>query len=72
MRRVKVKEGSVGHDAGRIDVLVRDHIVLLDVLKVDGRLDGWDLVQLFEVVLCVVVVLDALEVGFKMLHAIMF
>ena len=58
--------GAKGDDTGRIDVVVGDVVVALDVVEVDGAGDAVGLIEVFEVIEEVGVVDDSPEVALEM------
>ena len=58
--------GTKGDDTGRIDVVVGDVVMPLDVVEVDGVGDAVGLIEVFEVAEEVRVVDDAPEVALEM------
>ncbi len=66
MSRREVLIGADRNDAGRIDVVVRDVVVPLDMVEIHGFCNAVCLVQIFEIPEEVRVVENSPDIAFKM------
>ena len=66
MRLIKIQHGTQWHDARRIDLRVRDVIVPLDVIQIDGFRDAGLLIQIKKVAVQIWIIRNAPEIAFEM------
>ena len=66
VRLREIEQRADGNDARRVNLPVRDVVMALDVIEVDGIGDAWLLIQVRQVSLQVGIIDNAPQVAFEM------